>query len=172
MAGAPRLAAALDLAAQKGDWGKPLGPRRGRGLACASSFGSHVAQVAEVEVGKDGAVRVHRVVCVIDCGPVVNSDLVQAQMEGGIVYGLSATLKSEITIAKGGAAQSNFDDYPLLRIDEMPRVEVYVIPSTEKVGGVGEPGTPPIAPAVVNAIFAATGKRMRKLPVRAADLAS
>jgi isoquinoline 1-oxidoreductase beta subunit len=166
MTSAPRLAAALDLAAQKGDWGKPMGARQGRGLACASSFGSHVAQVAEVEVGADGTVRVRRVVCAIDCGPVVNPDLVQAQVEGAIVYGLSAALKSEITIDKGGAKQSNFDDYPLLRIDEMPRVEVYIVPSTDTVGGVGEPGTPPIAPAVVNAIFAATGKRVRKLPVR------
>jgi isoquinoline 1-oxidoreductase beta subunit len=171
MTSAPRLAAALDLAVQKGDWGKPLGARQGRGVACASSFGSHVAQIAEVEVGTDGAVRVRRVVCAIECGPVVNPDLVAAQMEGGIVYGLTAALKSEIVIDKGGTAQTNFDDYPLLRIDEMPRVEVYVVPSTEKIGGVGEPGTPPIAPAVVNAIFAATGKRVRKLPVKPADVA-
>jgi isoquinoline 1-oxidoreductase beta subunit len=172
MTSAPRLAAALDLAASKSDWGKPLGPRAGRGVACASSFGSHVAQIAEVEVAAGGAVRVRRVVCAVDCGPVVNPDLVAAQMEGAIVYGLSAALKSEITIDRGGAVQSNFDDYPLLRIDEMPRVEVHIVPSTGKIGGVGEPGTPPIAPAVVNAIFAATGKRVRRLPVRAADLAS
>jgi isoquinoline 1-oxidoreductase subunit beta len=170
MTKAPRLAQALDLAATKGDWGKPMGPRTGRGIACASSFGSHVAQTAEVEVGADGAVRVKRVVCAISCGPVVNRDLVAAQMEGGIVYGLTAALKSEITIDGGATVQTNFDDFHLLRIDEMPRVEVHIVPSTDEVGGVGEPGTPPIAPAVVNAIFAATGKRVRRLPVRAADL--
>jgi isoquinoline 1-oxidoreductase beta subunit len=170
MGGSPRLAAALDLAASKAGWGAPMAINSGRGLACASSFGSHVAEVAEVTVGRGGSVRVTRVVCAIDCGPVVNPDLVAAQMEGAIVYGLSAALKSEITIDKGGTAETNFDDYPLLRIDEMPKVEVYIVPSDQKIGGAGEPGTPPIAPAVVNAIYAATGKRVRKLPVRPADL--
>ncbi len=170
MTKAPRLAAVLDVAAAKGDWGKPLGARSGRGLACASSFGSHVAQTAEVEVGSDGVVRVRRVVCAISCGPVVNRDLVAAQMEGGIVYGLTAALKSEITIEGGAAMQTNFDSFLLLQIDEMPRVEVHIVPSTDEVGGVGEPGTPPIAPAVVNAIFAATGRRLRRLPIRPADL--
>ena len=170
MTKAPSLAAALDLAATKGDWGTPLGAHKGRGIACATSFGSHVAQSAEVEVAPDGSVRVHRVVCAISCGPIVNRDSVVAQMEGGIVYGLTAALKSGITIDKGGTEQENFDDYPLLRIDEMPRVEVHIVPSTEALGGVGEPGTPPIAPAVVNAIFAATGKRVRRLPVKAKEL--
>ncbi len=162
---AARLKGALELAASKGDWGKPLGKGMGRGIACQTSFGSNVAQVAEVEVSSDGSVHVRRVVCAIDCGPVVNPDLVAAQMEGAIVYGLSATLKGEITIDHGGVAQSNFNDYPLLRISEMPRVEVHIVPSTDKIGGVGEPGTPPIAPAVLNALFAVTGKRVRKLPL-------
>jgi isoquinoline 1-oxidoreductase beta subunit len=110
-------------------------------------------------------VRVNRVVCAIDCGPFVNPDTIEAQMQGGIVYGLTAALKGDITIERGRVKQRNFHDYPMLRINEMPRVEVYIVPSNDKMGGVGEPGTPPVAPAVANGIFAATGKRLRKLPI-------
>jgi isoquinoline 1-oxidoreductase subunit beta len=121
--------------------------------------------VAEVSVER-GKVRVHRVVCAIDCGMVVNPDTIAAQMESGIVYGLTAALKGQITIKNGRVEQSNFHDYPLLRIDEMPEVEVHIVPSREAPSGVGEPGTPPIAPAVANAVFAATGQPMRRLPMR------
>ena len=166
---APRHRAVLELAATKAGWGAPLPRGWGRGIAVHESFGSFVAQVAEVSV-VDGRVRVHRVVCAVDCGIVVNPDTVEAQMEGAIVYGLTATLKSAITIAGGRVVQSNFHDFPLLGIDEMPQVEVHIVPSAEPPGGVGEPGTPPIAPAVANAIFAATGQRVRRLPIRPQDL--
>ena len=166
----PRFVGVLKLAAEKAGWGKPPAKGIGRGIAVHESFGSYVAQVAEVSVGKDGNVRVHRVVCAVDCGQVVNPDTVNAQMEGGIVYGLTAALYGEITLKDGRIEQQNFYDYKMLRMNEMPKVEVYIVPSTEKHGGVGEPGTPPIAPAVVNAIFAATGKRIRSLPIRPGDL--
>ncbi len=162
----PRHAGVLKLAAEKAGWNKPLAKGMGRGVAVHESFGSFVAQVAEVSVGKDGAVRVHRVVCAVDCGQVVNPDTVNAQMESGIVYGLTAALYGEITLKGGRVEQQNFYDYKMLRMNEMPKVEVHIVPSTEKHGGVGEPGTPPIAPAVVNAIFAVTGKRIRSLPIR------
>ncbi len=170
LGGAPRHRAVLELAAEKAGWGKPLAQGRARGIAVAESFGSFVAEVAEVSVSKDGEVMVHRVVCAVDCGTVVNPNTVEAQMESGIVYGLTATLKGEITIKDGRVEQSDFPDYPLLRIDEMPTVEVHILKSAEPPGGVGEPGTPPIAPAVANAVFDATGKRIRKLPIRAEDL--
>ena len=141
-------------------------------MAVHESFGSFVAQVAEVSVSEEGKVKVHRVVCAIDCGPVVNPETIRAQMEGGIVFGLTAALYGEITFEKGRVKQGNFDDYPMLRMNEMPVVEAYIAPSTEKMGGVGEPGVPPIAPAVANAIFAATGKRIRRLPIRTEDLKS
>jgi isoquinoline 1-oxidoreductase beta subunit len=166
----PRHKAVLELAANRAGWGQPLSPGRHRGIAVAESFTSFVAQVAEVSVGDDGKVRVHRVVCAVDCGQVVNPDIVKAQMEGAIVYGLSAALKGEITLKNGRVEQSNFNNYDLLRMNEMPAIEVHIVPSTEGPGGVGEPGVPPIAPAVVNAIFAATGKRIRQLPIRARDL--
>lgn len=166
----PRHAGALRLAAEKAGWGKPLAKGIGRGIAVHESFGSYVAQVAEVSVGKDGNVRVHRVVCAVDCGQVVNPDTVNAQMEGAIVYGLTAALYGEITLKDGRVEQRNFYDYKMLRMNEMPKVEVYIVPSTEKHGGVGEPGTPPIAPAVVNAVFAASGKRIRSLPIRPDEL--
>ena len=158
---------ALDLAAEKFGWGKPLAQGRAAGMAVHASFGSYVAQIAEVSV--DGnAIKVHRVVCAIDCGPVVNPLTVEAQMQSGIVYGLSAALHSELTLKDGRIEQSNFNNYPVLRLNEMPKVEVYIVPSTDKMGGCGEPGTPPIAPAVANAVFAATGKRLRQLPLRLA----
>ncbi len=167
---APRHKAALELAAAKAGWGDPLPAGRHRGIAVAFSYGSYAAQVAEVSVAPNGAVRVHRVVCAIDCGLPINPDQIRAQMEGGIVWGLTAALRGEITIADGGVQQSNFHDYPMLRIDEMPEVEVYLVESQEAPGGVGEPGVPPIAPAVANAVFVATGKRIRQLPIRGAAL--
>jgi isoquinoline 1-oxidoreductase beta subunit len=167
---APRHKGVLELAATQAGWGTPLPPGRARGIAVHESFGSFVAQVAEVSVDGGGRVRVHRVVCAVDCGVVVNPDTTEAQMEGGIVYGLTATLLGAITIKGGAVQQSNFHDYPMLRINEMPVVEVHIMPSADPPGGVGEPGTPPIAPAVANAVFALTGKRIRKLPIRPADL--
>ena len=167
---APRHKAVLELAATKAGWGTPLPPGRARGIAVHESFGSFVAQVAEVSVSAEGRVRVHRVVCAVDCGMVVHPDTTEAQMEGGIVYGLTATLKGAITIKHGSVEQSNFHDYPMLRIDEMPLIDVHILPSAEPPGGVGEPGTPPIAPAVANAVFAATGARVRKLPIQPEDL--
>jgi isoquinoline 1-oxidoreductase beta subunit len=161
----PRHLGVLELAAQKAGWGTPLPAGRTRGIAVAEAFGSYCAQVAEVSVER-GQVRVLRVVCAIDCGMVVNPDTVVAQMESGIVYGLTAALKGEITIKNGRVEQGNFNDYPLLRLDEMPEIEVHIVKSAEHPGGVGEPGTPPIAPAVANAVFAATGKPVRKLPIR------
>jgi len=158
---------ALDLAAEKFGWGKPLPPGRAAGLAVHQSFGSYVAQIAEVSI-EDGKPRVHRVVCAIDCGPVVNPLTVEAQMQSGIVFGLSAALHGELTLKNGRVEQSNFHDYPALRLPEAPRMEVHIVPSTDKMGGCGEPGTPPIAPAVGNALFALTGKRLRSLPFRLA----
>ena len=170
LAKAPRHLAVLELAATKADWGKPLVAGRFRGIAMVKAFGTYVAEVAEVSVAKDGAVRVHRVVCAVDCGRVVNPATVEAQMEGGIAYGLTAALRGEITIDRGRVQQSNFNDYDLLRVNEMPVVETHIIPSEEPPTGCGEPGVPPVAPAVCNAIFAATGKRIRRLPIRAEDL--
>jgi isoquinoline 1-oxidoreductase beta subunit len=136
----------------------------------ANNIGSFTAQVAEVSV-TGGKLKVHRVVCAVDCGHVVNPAGVAQQIQSGIVYGLTAALKSNITIERGRVLQQNFSDYDVLRIDEMPKVEVYTVPSRMAPGGIGEAGTPPIAPAVLNAVFAATGRRVRKLPVRPEDLA-
>jgi len=137
-----------------------------------ASFGSYVAQIVEVSVegnGPDkGRIKVHRVVCAIDCGPVVNPLTIEAQMQSGIAFGLGAALHSELTLKDGKIEQSNFHNYLVLRANEMPKVEVHIVPSTDRMGGVGEPGTPPIAPAVANAVFAATGQRLRKLPLRLA----
>jgi isoquinoline 1-oxidoreductase beta subunit len=165
---APRLRAVLDLAAEKGSWGKQLPEGQGRGIAAHYSFDSYVAQVAEISFSKDGKLKLNRIVCAIDCGTVVNPDTVRAQMEGGIVFGLSAALHGAITLANGRVQQSNFHDYPILRMNEMPSIEVYIVPSKEPPTGVGEPGVPPVSPAVANAIFAASGKRIRELPIQTA----
>lgn len=170
LAKSPRLRRALEFAAGKAGWGKPLPPGVGRGIAAVESFGSSVAEVVEASVEKNGTIKIHRIVAAVDCGPVVNPNTLEAQVEGGITYSLSSVLKDEITVAKGRVAQSNFDDYRIMTIDEMPKVETYIIPSTESVGGIGEPGLPPVAPALCNAIFAATGIRIRRLPIKAADL--
>ena len=162
----PRLRAVLDLAVQKAGWGSPLPAGVHRGVAVAASFGSFVAQVAEVSLEAGGKPRVHRVVAAVDCGTAVNPEIVKRQIEGAIVYGLSAALYERITFANGRVQQSNFDDYAMLRMNEMPKVEVHIVPSSEPPSGVGEPGLPPATPAVVNAIFAATGKRVRKLPLQ------
>jgi len=166
LAMAPRLLGVVELAAAKAGWGTPPAAGRGRGIAAAASYGSCVAQVAEVGVDDDGSIRVHRVVCAVDCGRVVNPDTVAAQMEGGIVFGLSAALYGEITFEKGRARQRNFDEYPVLRMEAMPEVEVHIVPSEEEPTGVGEPAVPVIAPAVANALFAVTGQRLRRLPLR------
>jgi isoquinoline 1-oxidoreductase subunit beta len=163
----PRHLATLELAAKKAGWGTPLPRGRFRGLAVHESFGSYVAQVAEVSVD-GGQVRVHRVVAAIDCGVAVNPAGVTAQVEGAIVYGLAAALYGEITLKDGRVQQSNFHDYKPARMSDAPAIEVHIVPSTERPSGVGEPGVPPLAPAVANAIFAATGKRMRRLPFRLA----
>ncbi|GAO36059.1 aldehyde oxidase [Sulfuricella sp. T08] len=172
----PRHKGVLELAAAKAGWGKPLAPksgvRRGRGIAVHESFRSFVAEVAEVSVKPDGSFTVDRVVCAVDCGIAVNPDQIGAQMEGGIGFALSAALHSAITFKDGRVEQSNFNDYPLLRISEMPKVEVHIVPSEAAPTGVGEPGVPPLAPAVANALFAATGKRLRKLPFETAELRS
>jgi isoquinoline 1-oxidoreductase beta subunit len=167
----PKMLAVLELCAQKAKWGSKLPPGAGRGIATHFSFDSYVAQVVEASVEKNGTVRVHRVVCTVDCGTVINPDTVKAQMEGGIIFGLTAALKTEITLKNGQVEQTNFHDYQMLRMFESPEVEVYIVPSSENPTGVGEPGVPPVAPALANAIFAATGKRVRRLPIRASDLA-
>jgi len=163
---APRALAVLNLAAEKAGWsGAKLGPGRGRGVSVLASFGSFVAQVAEVTLEPDGSVKVDRVVCAVDCGRKVNPDSVRAQMEGGIVFGITAALHGEITIDKGRVVQGNFDTYRMLRLADAPRIEVHLVESDESPGGVGEPGCATVAAAVTNAIFAATGKRVRRLPV-------
>ncbi len=162
-----RAARLLTLVADKAGWGTPLPSGRGRGLAQHFSFGSYVAQVAEVSVDQDsGRITVLRVVCAVDCGTVVNPDTVVAQMEGGILFGLSAALHEQVHFAQGGVATRNFADYPLLTIQETPSLEVYLAPSGAPPGGVGEPGVPPSAPAVANAVGAATGRRLRRLPIK------
>jgi len=155
----------LDVVAERAGWGSPLPNGTARGVAVHRSFGSWCAQVAEVAI-ETGGLRVRRVVAAFDCGVVVHPDTVVAQIEGGIVYGLSAALKGKITIAGGRVVQSNFHDYPVLRLDEMPVIEVHLVPSGDAPGGVGEPGTPPIAPAVANAVAALTGQRIRQLPIQ------
>jgi isoquinoline 1-oxidoreductase beta subunit len=161
----------VQAAAEAADWGAPLPAGWGRGLACHSTWGdTHVAQVAEVSVDSAGRVRVHRVVCAVDCGRVIHPRMVEAQMEGGIVFGLTAALKGEITVEGGRIQQTNFGDCPILRLDEMPAVEVVFVPSDRDPQGVGEMAVPPIAPALANAIFAATGRRVRRIPIRPSDI--
>ncbi len=160
-----RALGVLNLAAEKSGWEKTLPKGVSRGIAVHKSFGTWVAQVAEVRVNADGSFKVERVVCAVDCGVAVNPDVIRAQMEGGIGMGLSAALGEAITLKKGVVEQSNFHNYPLLRIDAMPKVEVHIVPSAELPSGVGEPGLPPIAGAVANALFAATGKPLTKLPL-------
>jgi isoquinoline 1-oxidoreductase beta subunit len=159
-----RLKRVLQAVAEKSGWGTPLRKGLARGVACHHSFGSYVAQVAEVSANADGSPKVERVVSAVDCGTVINPDGAQAQSEGAIAYGLSAALYGAITIDQGAVQQTNFDGYQVLRMSDMPEVEVNLVPSGDEPGGLGEPGTPPIAPAVANAMFALTGKRLRKLP--------
>ena len=171
LAKSPRHKAVLEMAAAEADWNTPLvsarvGDRRGRGIAVHESFNTVVAQVAEVTVKRDGSYRVDRVMCAVDCGLAVNPDVIRAQMEGGIAYGLTAAMHGAITLKDGVVEQSNFHDYVPLRMNEMPRVGVYIVRSNEKPTGVGEPATPVIAPAVANALFAATGKPVRSLPIK------
>jgi isoquinoline 1-oxidoreductase subunit beta len=166
----PRAKAVLDLAAEKAGWGQPLPERVGRGVALQFVFGSYMAHVAEVEVAKDGTVRVRRVVCAVDCGTVVNPDTVRAQIQSAIVFGVTAALYGKITLKDGRVEQSNFDTYQMLRINEAPAVEVHIVENVEPPGGMGEAGTSVIVPAVANAIFAATGKRLRKMPIDTAAL--
>jgi isoquinoline 1-oxidoreductase beta subunit len=161
----PRHQGVLELAAAKAGWGAPLPAGLQRGIAVAESFGSYVAEVVEASVADDGQVKVHRVVAAVDCGMTVNPEIIRRQIESAIVYGLSAALYGRITFKDGKVEQGNFDSYPVLRIDEMPAVEVHIVPSGEKPGGIGEPGVPALAPALAGAIFALTGKRVRRLPI-------
>jgi len=167
-----RHKAVLDLVAQKSGWGGAMPAGKARGIAVAESFGSYVAQVAEVSLDAGGGIRVERVVCAVDCGIAINPDVIRAQMEGGIGYGLSAVMKGAITLKDGKVEQTNFDGYDVLRLDEMPKVEVHIIPSTANPTGVGEPGVPPIGPAVANAIMALTGKPVTVLPFSRTKLSS
>ncbi len=162
----PRHKGVLELAAREAGWGTPLAEGRARGIAVHKSFRSFVAEVAEIARTKDG-VRLERVTCAVDCGIAVNPNIVRAQMESGIVFGLSAALAGAITLKEGRVEQSNFDSYPVLRIAQMPRVDVHIVASQESPTGVGEPGVPPIAPALANALYALTGKPVRALPLAA-----
>ena len=171
-AGHARHKALLDLVAQKSGWGTDLGADKARGIAVAESFSSFVAQVAEISRDAKGNIKVDRIVCAVDCGIAINPDVIRAQMEGGIGYGLGAIMKGAITLKDGMVEQSNFDGYDVLRMDEMPKIEVHIVPSTANPTGVGEPGVPPAGPAVANAIFALTGKPVTVLPINKALLSS
>jgi isoquinoline 1-oxidoreductase beta subunit len=160
----PRHLKVLELAAEKAGWGTPPVAGRARGIAVADSFGSYVAEVAEVSKADDGSIKVHRVVCAVDCGQSINPAIVTRQMQSAIVYGMSAALYGKITLANGAIEQGNFDSYPVVRINQSPVIEVHLMPSTEPPGGVGEPGLPPLAPAIANAWFALTGVRLRSTP--------
>ena len=166
----PRAKAVLALAAEKAGWGQPLPERVGRGVSLQFAFATYMAVIAEVEASKDGVVRVRRVVCAVDCGTVVNPDTVQAQIQSAIIFGITAALHGQITLKNGRVEQSNFHDYQMLRINEAPAIDVHVVQSVEPPGGMGECGTSAIVPAVANAIFAATGKRLRTMPVDSAAL--
>jgi isoquinoline 1-oxidoreductase beta subunit len=166
LANAPRHLATLNLAAEKAGWGTPSSPGTGRGIAMFESFGTVVAHVADVTIGNDGSLRVDRIVSAVDAGMAVNPDGLKAQIEGAIVYGLTAALNGEITIDKGAVVQTNFSDYEMVRLQTCPKIEVHLHESDAQIGGGGEPGVPPVAPAIANAIFAATGVRIRELPVK------
>jgi isoquinoline 1-oxidoreductase beta subunit len=170
LAGEPRFRAVLDRAAAMADWGRPLPAGEGRGIALVASFGSIVAEIAHVAVSAEGTVRVKHVFAAVDCGDVVNPDTATAQIEGGILFGLSAAMVGAITIAEGRVVESNFHDYEMIRLADAPEIRVEFIRSEAPLGGLGEPGVPPIAPAVANAIFAATGIRVRELPIKNARL--
>jgi isoquinoline 1-oxidoreductase subunit beta len=161
----PRAKAVLELAAEKAGWGQPLPQRVGRGVSLQFVFGTYMAQVAEVEVAKDGKVRVRRVVCAVDCGIPVNPDTIQAQIQSAIIFGITAARYGKITLKSGRVEQTNFDTYQMLRMNEAPAIDVHIVQSSEAPGGMGEAGTSAIVPAVANAIFAATGKRLRKMPI-------
>jgi isoquinoline 1-oxidoreductase beta subunit len=161
----------LDLAAQKSKWGEPLPKGMGRGIAVHYSFGSYSAHVAEVSV-KDDAVQLHRMVCVIDCGQYVNPGIIQAQAESGAIFGASAALFQELTFKDGRLQQTNFDAFPVVRMNESPVIETYIVENNEKPGGIGEPGVPCAAPAIANAVYAATGKRIRRLPIKMSEAVS
>jgi len=168
----PRARHVIERAAALSNWGTPLTGRKGRGMSVIFAFGTYLAEVAEVSVADSGEVHVDRVVAVVDCGQVINPDTVEAQLQSGIIFGISATLWGEITLKDGRVQQSNFDDYRVLRIDEAPKIEIEIVKSEEAPGGIGEPGTSALAPAVLNAVYAATGVRLRKLPIEAAQLRS
>jgi len=161
----PRALGVLNLATEKAGWGGPLPARRGRGVSLQFAFGTYLSQVAEVEVATDGSIKVHRIVCAVDCGLAVNPDTIAAQMEGGSIFGLTAALHGAITLKNGRVEQSNFHDYLPMRIGDVPVVETHLVKSAEPPGGIGEAPTAAVGPAVANAIFAATGKRIRTLPI-------
>jgi isoquinoline 1-oxidoreductase beta subunit len=161
-----RLRAVLELAAQRAGWSKPLAKPRGRGIASFASFGSYIAQVAEVTMVEGKSFKIDRVVAAVDCGRAVNPESVRSQTEGAIIFGLSAALKGEITVHNGAVDQDNFNGYELVRFHEAPPIEVHVVESDQDPSGMGEPGLPPVAPAVANAIFAASGHRLRRLPLQ------
>jgi isoquinoline 1-oxidoreductase beta subunit len=161
-----RARTVLDLAAEKSGWGNKLPPRSGRGVSLTYTFDSYLATVAEVTVSEAGLVRLQRVICALDCGMIVHPDTIAAQIEGGALFGMSAALFNEITLKNGRVEQSNFNDYRSLRIDEAPEMQVHIVPSTERPGGIGETGTVGAAPALANAVYAATGTRVRTLPIR------
>jgi isoquinoline 1-oxidoreductase beta subunit len=167
----PLLVNVMEKAVEVSNWGSPLPEGRARGLACFSTWDvTHVAEVAEVSVAENGRIRVHKVVCAVDCGVVINPNIVREQMEGGIAYALSALLGNEITIKDGQIEQSNFDGFPILRISEMPEVEVHILPNSRDPKGIGEMAGPPLLAAVANAVYALTGKRLRQLPLRLNDI--
>jgi isoquinoline 1-oxidoreductase beta subunit len=163
----PRLRGVLDLAAARAGWGDPLPAGRARGVAVNRFRGTFVAHVAEVSLGADGRLRVHRVVCAVDCGQVINPAIIRQQMEGGVVFALSAVLYGKITLSNGRVEQGNFNDYRVVAMSEAPQVEVFIVPSDERPTGIGETAVPPLAPAVANAVFVLTGRRIRSLPIEA-----